>query len=210
MTDETPVNTSAAHGNIASALADAQGKMDKARKSANNLHFKTKYADLASVMDACLPALSAVGIAVIQPPGENEAGRYVETVLTHGPSGERMTCRVPLIVQKNDMQGYGSAVTYARRYGLMAMAGIAPEDDDGNAAVQAAPTRQQQRPEGPPPEAIRDAVSAISSAASLDALKAIFTDLPAPIKRLPAVIEAKDDRKAALEADPIASDETPY
>lgn len=195
MTDQTPVDTSAAYANIASALAAAQGKMDKARKSANNPHFKSKYADLASVMDACLPALSAVGIAVTQPPGENETGRYVETVLTHGPSGERVSCRVPLIVQKNDMQGYGSAVTYARRYGLMAMAGIAPEDDDGNAAAKAAPKQEA----APRPEAVDAATSSLGHAASLDALKAIFTGLPANIRRLPAVIEAKDARKAILE-----------
>jgi hypothetical protein len=58
----------------------------------------------------------------------------VQTVFLH-MSGERLECRVPLIIGKNDMQGFGSAVTYARRYGLMAMAGIAPEDDDGNAAA---------------------------------------------------------------------------
>ena len=124
---------------IAAALAAAQTTMGKALKQSNNPHFKSKYADLGNVMDACLPALNAVGIAVIQPTGEDEFGRYVETRLIHGDSGEDLSCRVPLIVNKNDMQGYGSAVTYGRRYGLMAMAGIAPEDDDGNAAAAAAP-----------------------------------------------------------------------
>ena len=130
------------HKTIASALAAAQMQMGKALKQSNNPHFKSKYADLGSVMDACMPALNSVGIAVIQPAGEDEFGRYVETRLIHGESGEMLTCRVPLIVNKNDMQGYGSAVTYARRYGLMAMAGIAPEDDDGNAAAAAAPRQQ--------------------------------------------------------------------
>jgi hypothetical protein len=128
---------------IATALAKAQAEMGKALKQSNNSHFKSKYADLGNVMDACLPALNAAGIAVIQPTGEDEHGRYVETVLIHGESGESLTCRVPLIVAKNDMQGYGSAVTYGRRYGLMAMAGIAPEDDDGNAAAKAAPKPEQ-------------------------------------------------------------------
>jgi len=127
---------------IATALAKAQAEMGKALKQSNNPHFKSKYADLGNVMDACLPALNAAGIAVIQPTGEDEHGRYVETVLIHGESGESLTCRVPLIVAKNDMQGYGSAVTYGRRYGLMAMAGIAPEDDDGNAAAKAAPKQE--------------------------------------------------------------------
>jgi hypothetical protein len=143
MNDHAPIETETAtpvcHKSIATALASAQAKMGKALKSANNPHFKSKYADLASVTDACLPALNEAGIAVIQPTTDDDSGRYVETVLIHGESGETLKCRVPLIVSKQDMQGYGSAVTYARRYGLMSMAGIAPEDDDGNAASKAAP-----------------------------------------------------------------------
>lgn len=131
---------------IAAALATAQINMGKALKQASNPHFRSKYADLGSVMDACLPALNEHGIAVIQPTGEDETGRFVETILIHGESGELLSCRVPLIVSKNDMQGYGSAVTYARRYGLMAMAGIAPEDDDGNAAAKAAPKQEAPKP----------------------------------------------------------------
>jgi len=124
---------------IAAALARAQMNMGKALKQSANPAFRSKYADLGNVMDACLPALNEAGIALIQPTGEDDHGRFVETILIHGESGESLSCRVPLIVAKNDMQGYGSAVTYARRYGLMAMAGIAPEDDDGNAAAKAAP-----------------------------------------------------------------------
>ena len=129
----------ATHASIASALATAQMKMGKALKSANNPHFNRKYADLSSVVDACMPALNECGIAVIQPTTDEDGTRYVETILIHGESGQELKCRVPLIVSKNDMQGYGSAVTYARRYGLMSMAGIAPEDDDGDAAAKAAP-----------------------------------------------------------------------
>jgi hypothetical protein len=135
----------ASHKTIAAALAAAQMEMGKALKSANNPHFKSKYADLASVSDACMPALNAHGIAVIQPTTDDEAGRYVETILLHGDSGETLKCRVPLIVSKNDMQGYGSAVTYARRYGLMSMAGISPEDDDGNAAAKSPPVVEPSR-----------------------------------------------------------------
>lgn len=132
-------NIKASHAGIAAALAAAQMEMGKALKQSNNPHFRSKYADLGSVMDACLPALNKHGIAVIQPTGEGDHGRYVKTVLIHSETGDSLECEVPLILQKNDMQGYGSAVTYARRYGLMAMAGIAPEDDDGNAAAKAAP-----------------------------------------------------------------------
>lgn len=130
----------AVHKGLYSALAAAQADMGPALKDSTNPAFKSKYADLASVMTACLPALNAHGIAVIQPPYQDEDGqRFVKTVFVHGETGETAECAVPLIVAKNDMQGYGSAVTYARRYGLMSMAGIAPEDDDGNAAAKAPP-----------------------------------------------------------------------
>lgn len=199
------------HGSIAAALAAAQMQMGKALKSAKNPHFKTKYADLSSVMDACLPALNANGIAVIQPTTDDETGRYVETVLIHGESGGELRCRVPLIVQKNDMQGYGSAVTYARRYGLMSMAGIAPEDDDGHAAVAAAPKRQE-KPQGPTPEAIESAKSSLENADTLDQLKAIFTGLPRDVQGHVDVLSMKDKRKAELEAQPNADlqDAIPY
>lgn len=126
------------HKNIAAALAAAQMEMGKALKQSQNPHFRSKYADLGNVMDACLPALNKHGIAVIQPVVENEFGRQVETRFIHD-SGESLTCPIPLILGKNDMQGLGSALTYARRYGLMSLAGIAPEDDDGNAAAANAP-----------------------------------------------------------------------
>jgi hypothetical protein len=127
--------------NIAKALVQAQMQMGPALKQSNNPHFRSKYADLGNVMEACMPALQEAGIAVIQPIGEDEMGKFVETVFIHSESGETLVCRTPLIIAKNDMQGFGSAVTYARRYGLMAMAGIAPEDDDGNAAAKAAPSK---------------------------------------------------------------------
>ena len=190
------------HNSVASALAMAQAQMGKALKSANNPHFRSKYADLASVMDACLPALNANGIAVVQPTVDDESGRYVETILLHGETGTELKCRVPLIVQKNDMQGYGSAVTYARRYGLMSMAGIAPEDDDGNAAAKAAPKSEpKQKPAGPPQEALDAAKVSLAGADSLDRLKAIWEGLPKPVQTVPAVIQAKDARKAELQAE---------
>lgn len=119
---------------IYAALAKAQSEMGKALKQSENLHFKSKYADLGAVMDACMPALTKHGIAVVQPMVSGELGHAVKTVLLH-ESGESIETSVPLLFGKNDMQGLGSAITYARRYGLMCLAGIAPEDDDGNAAV---------------------------------------------------------------------------
>lgn len=186
---------------IATALAKAQASMGKALKSANNPHFRSKYADLGSVMDACLPSLNEQGIALIQPTGEGEHGRYVETILIHGESGESLSCRVPLIVQKNDMQGYGSAVTYARRYGLMTMAGIAPEDDDGNAAAKAAPPKEERKPDPvADATAIREAVDYLANASDLADLKKRWGNLPKHVQKVEAVIEAKDEAKEALEA----------
>lgn len=130
------------HKNIYAALAAAQMQMGRAVKDSQNPAFRSKYADLASVMDACMAALNGNGIAVFQPTVDEDGHRYVKTILAH-VSGETLECRVPLIVQKNDMQGFGSAVTYARRYGLMGMAGIAADDDDGNAAAKAAPKHDE-------------------------------------------------------------------
>lgn len=198
---------------IATALASAQMNMGKALKHANNPHFRSKYADLGNVMDACLPALNEAGIAVIQPAGEDEHGRFVDTILIHGESGESLASRVPLIVQKNDMQGYGSAVTYARRYGLMAMAGIAPEDDDGNAASKAAPKREAPNPPEVDPQAIKQATEYLAQADSLDDLKDRWSNLPKPTAAHPDVVAAKDAAKKNLtmpDNSDIGEDSIPY
>lgn len=204
--------TKPAHTNIATALATAQAEMGKAIKQSTNPAFRSKYADLGSVMDACLPALTKHGICLIQPTGENETGRFVETILLHS-SGESLTCRVPLIVGKNDMQGYGSAVTYARRYGLMCMAGIAPEDDDGNAAAQAAPrqmSKDRAAPREAAPDQVQEAIASLKAADSLSSLAEAWRALPKLVQALSDVQDAKDARKAALSQPAITDDEIPY
>lgn len=209
------VKIHAHHKGIYQALASAQIAMGPALKDSTNPAFKSKYADLASVMAACLPALNSNGIAVFQPTADDEHGRYVQTILAH-ESGETLECRVPLIIGKNDMQGYGSAVTYARRYGLMSMAGIAPEDDDGNAAAKSLPvveTRRQEPRRDPLPSAAQVAAQSLTNADSLDQLSAIWADIPHSVKAEASVIKAKDARKAALA--PVANadlhmDEVPY
>lgn len=197
----------AVHPNLFAALAAAQAEMGPALKDRTNPAFKSRYADLASVMAACLPALNTHGIAVMQPPCEVDGQRYVKTILAH-TSGETHECMVPLIVTKNDMQGYGSAVTYARRYGLMAMAGVAPDDDDGNAAVAAAPKAEPARDFQ---REVADAIRGVEREKTLDGLGAFFTDLYRNHRDVaddPKVIAAKDARKAALR--PIVDDEIPY
>ena len=198
------------HKSIYAALAAAQAAMGPALKDSINPAFKSKYADLSSVVDACLPALNANGIAVFQPTCETESGRYVRTVLAH-ISGETIECLVPLIVAKNDMQGYGSAVTYARRYGLMCMAGIAPEDDDGNAAAKAAPKQDLERRDTGP-TAMQIAAQSLANAKTVEQLAAIWKDIPRSVQGEATVIKAKDDRKAALasKANSDLQDEIPY
>src|SRR5690348_2447368 len=102
--------------------------MAGAKKDMTNPHYKSRYADLASVWDACRDALTANGIAVIQMTEPSERDEIiVDTRLVHS-SGEWIEGRLVLPVSKADAQGYGSALTYARRYGLSAAVGVAPED----------------------------------------------------------------------------------
>lgn len=119
---------------LAAALCKAQAQMEGAKKDANNPHFKTKYADLASVWDAIRGPLTSNGLSVVQLLRSIQGGVEVETILMHR-SGQQISDVFAVPASKNDAQGYGSAATYARRYALMAMVGVAPEDDDGNAAV---------------------------------------------------------------------------
>lgn len=124
-------------GALATALSAAQGEFDAAVKDTANPFFKSKYADLSSVVEATRPALSKHGLSIIQLPRSQDGCIQLETILLH-KSGEFIGDTLALPVSKQDAQGYGSAMTYARRYGWMAVTGIAPEDDDGNAAVRGA------------------------------------------------------------------------
>lgn len=119
---------------LAAALCRAQAQMEGAKKDATNPHFKTKYADLAAVWDAIREPLTSNGLSVVQLLRDVQNGVEVETILLHS-SGQQISAVFAMPASKQDAQGYGSAATYARRYALMAMVGVAPEDDDGNAAV---------------------------------------------------------------------------
>ena len=124
--------------NIAPAFIKAKRAFGPALKEKNNPAFRSKYADLGACIDAVEDALLANGIAFIQETFDDSTGVTVETVFLH-ESGESMRCgKLHVPASKQDPQGYGSALTYARRYSLMAACGIAPEDDDGNAASKRA------------------------------------------------------------------------
>ena len=124
---------------IYSAIVKAQAAMSHAAKDAKNPHFKSAYSSLASVIDAVRPALSANNLAFVQKLHTAEHGISIETVLIH-ESGQELSCGVLFIpATKQDAQGFGSAISYGKRYSLQAALGIASDDDDGQSAVKSAP-----------------------------------------------------------------------
>ena len=151
---------------IIPAFIAAEHAVGAVKKTANNPHFKSKYADLEAVVDACSAALEANKLAIWQ--SVSEDGARLVTRLYH-ESGQWMEGYTPLIIGKNDMQGLGSAYTYARRYGLMAALGIAPEDDDGNAATAkpAAPITQAAVTSPAEPDYVKDAKDIIKKAKAI-------------------------------------------
>ena len=207
MTKQEPIQAGAvvqAHKNVYSALAAAQQDMDSLRKGSINPAFKSRYADLADVMQAVLPALNKHGLALFHSMRRIEGDNCMVTVLAHGESETMIECAVPLIVNKNDMQGMKSATTYAKRIGAESVTGIAPEDDDGNAAAAAAPKREQPRQ-----ESIADDMAAFSSLVdatvfaigkqpTVAALKSYWQTLDFTLQADGKVIAAKDKRKTEL------------
>ena len=119
---------------IAKAFVEAQKEFAPALKTSTNPHFRSKYVDLSGCVEAVLDALNNHGFALIQKTHDCDNGVKVETIFMY-ESGEQISGGVISVpADKQNAQGYGSALTYARRYSLMAACGIAPEDDDGNAA----------------------------------------------------------------------------
>lgn len=123
---------------IATALVKAQKAFGPALKSSTNPHFKSRYADLAACVEAVIDALNDNGIALVQHSHECADGIIIETIFIH-ESGEMISGgKLHVPATKQDAQGYGSAMTYARRFSLQAACGIAPVDDDGNNASRPA------------------------------------------------------------------------
>lgn len=127
---------------LSQAMAKAFPAIEGAIKGKANPAFRSKYADLSSVIDAVKPALADNGLWFRQVTHNVDGGVCVETIIHHA-SGESLSCGQLFVpATKQDAQGYGSALTYARRYSLMAAFGVPAEDDDGNAAAASAPARQ--------------------------------------------------------------------
>jgi hypothetical protein len=179
--------------NIATALVKAQKAFGPALKTSTNPHFRSNYADLAACVEAVIDGLNGAGIALIQRTSEDMTGVTVETVFIH-ESGETIECgKLHVPASKQDPQGYGSALTYARRYSLMAACGIAPEDDDGNASVKT-PTLSA--------STVKALVADIAACANEDELKAAYFEAIKvagnDVNAKTAIIKAKDEKKGTL------------
>lgn len=130
------MRTSETLSKFAAAMLQAQAAITFAAKDAANPFFKSKYADLPTVIDAVKPALNAAGITFMQSATPSEPGTLSLTTRLMHSSGEWIEDTATAPLAKNDPQGYGSAITYLRRYSLAAMTGLYQDDDDGNAASQ--------------------------------------------------------------------------
>ena len=132
-------------GKIATALSEAQKHIKPAKKNCKNPFHKSDYSDLAAIQEACMPHLTEQGISVT---GRSvcDAGVWIYIgSLVHKESGEFFRTYLPLLLGKNDMQSLGSAQTYAERYALKSLAGVATEDDDGQGAMPKQDTQQVQQ-----------------------------------------------------------------
>lgn len=180
--------------NLAKAMASAFPEIEGAVKDKTNPHFRTKYADLGNVVDAIKPALSKHGLWFCQVAHNIPDHAAIETIIVHA-SGESMSTGVVAIpVSKADAQGFGSALTYARRYSLSAAFGVAPSDDDGNAAVVAKPTPKA-KPEVDP-DRLKTLANVFAGLTSLNELKTLWDTLK-PEERT-ACLDLKDAAKERL------------
>lgn len=141
--------TSEAIDQVTAALAKAQGEIANPTKGATNLHFRSTYADLSSGINAIREALTTNGIAFIQATRLEGEILFVDTRLAHA-SGQWVESEFPACRFPAKPQEVGSAITYARRYALFALVGIAGDDDDGNAASQTETPAQTRKPPKPP------------------------------------------------------------
>ena len=179
--------------NLATALVKAQKAFGPALKTSTNPHFKSRYADLASCVEAVIDALNNNGIFLFQTTSEHIDGIICETSFLH-ESGERLDCgKLFFPAPKHDPQGFMSCLTYIRRASLMAATGQAPEDDDGNAAVRKPIIDET---------TLIDHLAAIEASTDQDSLKnaykAAYTACNGNADWQKKVIAAKDKVKAKL------------
>ena len=129
------MNQSEQINELVKALAAAQAKIKGAKQDSKNPYFKSDYADLTSVWNACKDELTANKLAVIQTIEHQNEKIVLVTTLAH-ESGQWIKSYLPVLTTKLDSQSLGSALTYSRRYALAAIVGVCPLDDDAEAAME--------------------------------------------------------------------------
>jgi len=145
---------------IYAALAAARAEFGRASRDGSNPHLKNRYPTLSSIVEACDQALARHGLTYSQPVIQTSAGPALRTVLMHLETGERIESECPLLFDSsgriNPMQALGSAITYARRYGLESLLGLMRDDDDGEGAFQRKAAARVEAERGQPePPAVR-------------------------------------------------------
>lgn len=181
---------------IFAAMVAAQKAYGPALKASVNPHFGKKYADLAACIEAVIDALNTNGLALAQMSHESTGGVTVETVFLHEGGESWSAGKLFVPAEKQDPQKYGSALTYARRYSLMAACGIAPEDDDGNAASKGDTPRPAARAPQQPAPPLPTIPERIAKCGDLDALSRLWKSLSQQEQK--DNVAAKDARKESL------------
>lgn len=188
------MKTSESIKHLTQALLQAQKAITFAGKNARNPHFKNTYADLTAVIDAIKPALNEAGIVFMQTPSPSDAGTLALTTrLVHADTGEFMEDTGVCPLPKSDPQGYGSAMTYMRRYSLASICGLYQDDDDGEQARPKVDTNVLQK-----------YLASIAISKNLEELKGTYIGAVAILRSDPLALKslelAKDKRKTELEA----------
>ena len=186
------------HKSLAHALAAFHLELPHVEKGSVNPAFKSKFADLADIVKVVLPALANHGLAWTALP-TFEAGEFVLAYRLMHTSGESLEGSWPLPdPTKATPQQLGSATTYAKRYSLSAVTGIAPdEDDDGNAASAKGAPRSAKRAPAEHVD-VNGSITALNNAATVDQLRAVFEGFTPTVRAFPQIVAAKDAKKAAL------------
>lgn len=187
---------------LAAALANAQGEMENASKNSQNPHFRSKYADLAEIINTVRPVISKHGLSVMQFPSYSDGIVHVETVIAH-KSGEWMSEKCSAPAQKQDPQGVGSAISYLRRYSLAAVCNLAQEDDDANAASKA-PKQSAQAPKVAPKPAPAPTTAPAQPVGHVPATKATLSALASYYANDSAEVMLDDINEMIVKAKPGA------
>ena len=184
---------------LAKALSKAQADMSGAKKSSNNPFFKSKYADLKEVIECVKEPFADNGLSFVQFPISNDGFAGVETVIMHS-SGEWISNEYMLKVSKNDPQGIGSAITYARRYALQAACGVPSEDDDGESAMGRSPKQKKSpEPKPEPKQTKAEAIELLAAAEDFSKLVGAWNKVSKDNKKNEDVLGFKETRKKELE-----------